>query len=80
MIVGGGPAPHEVTQRFVDLAGGKWRARIAVLPMASSVARSSAITPAGSVLGASGLRVHVLPGGSTFDPVAGRVVRLGPAR
>jgi hypothetical protein len=43
-------------------------------------ARSSAITPAGSVLGASGLRVHVLPGGSTFDPVAGRVVRLGPAR
>jgi len=43
-------------------------------------ARSSAITPAGSVLGASGLRVHVLPGGSIFDPVAGRVVRLGSAR
>lgn len=36
-IVGGGPAPRGVTQRFVDLAGGTGKARIAVFPMASAV-------------------------------------------
>ena len=38
MIVGGGPIPANVTKRFVDLAGGPGKARIAVLPMASAVA------------------------------------------
>ena len=38
LVVGGGPIPREVTQRFVDLASAKGRARIAVLPMASAVA------------------------------------------
>lgn len=36
-IVGGGPIPKQITQRFVELSGGT-RARIAVLPMASAVA------------------------------------------
>ncbi|HYN83307.1 MAG TPA: cyanophycinase [Gemmatimonadaceae bacterium] len=40
-------------------------------------ARASEITPGGEVLGASGIRMHILPGGTTFDPVAGRVTRLG---
>ncbi len=31
-------------------------------------ARSATITPTGQVLGASGLQMHVLPAGSTFDP------------
>lgn len=35
LIVGGGPEPSGLMPRFVQLAGGKGRARIAVLPMAS---------------------------------------------
>jgi cyanophycinase len=38
LIVGGGPIPREITQRFVDLAGGRGNARIAVFPTASAVA------------------------------------------
>jgi cyanophycinase len=40
VIVGGGPIPESITRRFVDLAGGRGKARIAVLPMASSLART----------------------------------------
>jgi cyanophycinase len=36
-IVGGGARPPELMQRFVELAGGAGRARIAVLPMASGI-------------------------------------------
>lgn len=35
-IVGGGPRPAGLMERFVELAGGKGKARIVVLPMASS--------------------------------------------
>ena len=35
LIAGGGPLSDEIFARFVELAGGKGRARIAVLPMAS---------------------------------------------
>jgi cyanophycinase len=35
LIVGGGPIPPAVVARFLELAGGPGRARIAVLPMAS---------------------------------------------
>ncbi|MFN2387121.1 MAG: cyanophycinase [Thermoanaerobaculia bacterium] len=35
LIVGGGPIPPEVLRRFVELAGGSGRARIALFPMAS---------------------------------------------
>jgi cyanophycinase len=36
LIVGGGPLPDAILDRFVTLAGGKGRARIVVFPMASS--------------------------------------------
>jgi cyanophycinase len=36
LIVGGGQQPPELVARFVELAGGAGRARIAVLPMASA--------------------------------------------
>jgi cyanophycinase len=36
LIVGGGEQPAELVTRFVELAGGPGRARIAVVPMASS--------------------------------------------
>ena len=35
LIVGGGPVPDSLIARFLELAGGAGRARIAVLPMAS---------------------------------------------
>ena len=38
LIVGGGTQPRFLVERFVTLAGGPGRARIAVLPMASGVA------------------------------------------
>lgn len=41
IIVGGGSRPEAMMQRFVALAGGPGRARIAVLPMASSEAEAS---------------------------------------
>ena len=36
MIVGGGSQPDELVRHFVDLAGGPGKARIAILPMATS--------------------------------------------
>jgi cyanophycinase len=35
-IIGGGKRPPELMSRFVELSGGKGKARIAVLPMASA--------------------------------------------
>lgn len=37
VIVGGGPRGEAITQKFIELAGGAARARILVLPMASSL-------------------------------------------
>lgn len=41
LIVGGGQQPPELVARFVELAGGPGKARIAVLPMASSIPEES---------------------------------------
>lgn len=41
LIVGGGTQPDELVGRFLELAGGAGRARIAVLPMASGEAEAS---------------------------------------
>ena len=38
LIVGGGTQPDELVRHFVDLAGGRGKARIAILPMATSEA------------------------------------------
>ncbi len=40
LIVGGGPIPDAIVERFVTLAGGAGRARIVVFPMASEYADS----------------------------------------
>jgi cyanophycinase len=37
VIVGGGPRGEQITRKFIELAGGAGRARILVLPMASSL-------------------------------------------
>jgi cyanophycinase len=36
LIVGGGSQPDDLVRHFVDLAGGPGKARIAILPMATS--------------------------------------------
>src|SRR3954467_11626639 len=41
LIVGGGSQPEDLVRHFVDLAGGPGKARIAILPMASSEAAAS---------------------------------------
>ncbi len=41
LIVGGGSQPDELVKHFVDLAGGRGKARIAILPMATSSAAES---------------------------------------
>ena len=41
LIVGGGSAPPEIPSRFVELAGGRGKARIAVIPMASEEAQAT---------------------------------------
>ena len=33
-----------------------------------------------AVLGASGVRLHLLPGGATFDPKSGKAMLLHPTR
>ncbi len=43
-------------------------------------AREARITPRAEQLGASEIRMHVLPAGSTYDPFARRVTRLGSER
>src|SRR5687767_7193521 len=40
-IVGGGPQPPELVQHFVELAGGRGRARIVVFAMASALGHRS---------------------------------------
>ncbi len=40
-IVGGGSQSNDLVRKFIDLAGGRGKARIAILPMASSEAQSS---------------------------------------
>lgn len=78
-IVGGGPRPDSLMQRFVDLAGGA-RARILVLPMASADAAATGESHAEGLrrLGASATSVVIGPAnaadivaGGAFDDITG---------
>ena len=42
VIVGGGPRGDAITERFIALAGGPGKAKILVLPMASSLPETGA--------------------------------------
>jgi cyanophycinase len=50
---------------------GRWRVAGASVAVIYD-ARASVVTPPGATLGASGMRMHVLPAGSRFDPRTGR--------
>jgi cyanophycinase len=68
-------APHlgagiDESTALVVRPDGTWQVRGASVVVIYD-ARQAAVTPAGQVLGASGIRMHVLPTGSTFDPRTG---------
>ncbi|WP_420127027.1 cyanophycinase [Longimicrobium sp.] len=61
LIVGGGGQPPELVARFVELAGGEGKARIAVLPMASAEPEASGTEQAEELrgLGADAFVLHL---------------------
>ena len=71
-IVGGGPQPPSLVQEFVDLAGGKGRARIIVFAMASASGLTSGEEKAADLrrLGATALNVWVDSAQASTDSVA----------
>ena len=78
MIVGGGERSDVMMRRFVELAGGPGRARIAVVPMASEEAVESGAETQGGARQPGRARVR-LPGGPHPGRVAGvrAAARLG---
>lgn len=60
LIVGGGTEPPEVIPRFIDLAGGRGRARIAILPMASATRAIEVATEMASKFETLGAEAQVL--------------------
>ena len=71
-IVGGGPQPAELVQQFVDLAGGRGRANIAVFAMASESGETSGEEKARDLraLGAQARNIWVTRAQATSDSVA----------
>ncbi len=71
-IVGGGPQPDALVQEFVDLAGGKGKAKIIVFAMASSSGLTSGEEKADDLrkLGATALNVFVNSQQANTDSVA----------
>ncbi|MDP1889309.1 MAG: cyanophycinase [Gemmatimonadaceae bacterium] len=77
-------APHlgagiDESTALVVRADGTWQVRGASVVVIYD-ARQATVSPVGLVLGASGMRVHVLPAGSTFDPRTGTSVLGAPPR
>jgi cyanophycinase len=70
-IVGGGPQPPELVQRFVDLAGGK-KAKIVVFAMASSEGKESGEEKADDLrkLGADAHAYYIGPNEANSDSMA----------
>lgn len=71
-IVGGGTAPNSVAQEFVDLAGGRGKARIVVFAMASASGATSGESKAQSLraLGAEARNVWIDHAQADLDSVA----------
>jgi cyanophycinase len=72
VIVGGGPQPRAIVQRFVDLAGGAGHARIIVLPMASAYAAEGGPEKAADLraLGADAISLNITREQANMDSVA----------
>jgi cyanophycinase len=78
VIVGGGARPEAMMRRFVELAGGPGRARIAVVPMASSEPQATGEEVAAE-LDSLGARSFVFLVDSTQADAAGTASRLDSA-
>jgi cyanophycinase len=74
-IVGGGPQPPALVQRFVDLAGGRGKAKIVVFAMASSDGRASGEEKAADLrkLGAQAENIYVDHDEANSDAVVQRM-------
>ncbi|MGH9366474.1 MAG: cyanophycinase [Thermoanaerobaculia bacterium] len=74
LIVGGGPIPDSIVRRFVELAGGSGRARIAVLPMASEDPDAGTkIVKDFEKLGATAERIALDPAAEGFEEAPGKL-------
>jgi cyanophycinase len=71
LIVGGGSQPDELVRHFVDLAGGPGKARIAILPMATSDAIATGAEKKAQLdsLGANSFVVNVTRAQADHDSV-----------
>jgi cyanophycinase len=71
-LVGGGPQPPALVERFVELAGGPGRARIVVFAMASADGRASGDEKARDLraLGAAAVNLFITRGEAGSDSVA----------
>ena len=72
LIVGGGPQPQSLVQKFVDLAGGAGHARIVVFPMASEDAATGGPEKAEDLrkLGATAISLNITHEQAGMDSVA----------
>jgi cyanophycinase len=72
LIVGGGPQPPELVQRFVDLAGGAGHAKIVVFAMASEDGKESGEEKADDLrkLGAQAVNLYITREQANSDSVA----------
>lgn len=75
MIVGGGPQPPALVQQFVDLAGGRGRARIAIFAEASADGQKSGEEKAAELiaLGADAKNIWVTRDEANTDSIAKRL-------
>jgi cyanophycinase len=75
LIVGGGSQPRELVRHFVDLAGGPGKARIAILPMATSDAVATGAEKKAELdsLGADSFVVNVTRAQADDDSVVRRL-------
>jgi len=75
MIVGGGPQPSALVQQFVDLAGGRGRAKIAVFAEASADGQKSGEEKAAELtsLGADAKNIWVTRDEANTDSIAKRL-------
>lgn len=77
LIVGGGPQPPALVQRFVELAGGAGRARIVVFAMASEYGAESGAEKAQELraLGAEAVSLYITRAEANADSVVRQVER-----
>ena len=77
VIVGGGPRPPELRERFVQLAGGAGKANVVVFAMASLAGRESGEEEAAALrtMGVDAVNLYVTRDEAATDSIVNRVAR-----